>query len=393
FTGISRGVDRLMVVSTLQDDFPGGLNLKSAEAFEALWNTEPHQRPAGWSSEDLPDPDDLQIARLDLGRLIHRVVVNNMSAGDDNPAKISLEDNGTVLSITRGSSTRSWERGFVHGTGVNLHGPDDSVMGRELINNDRTLYYGDAGWGGPALPGPPAWGLGLANVVQDFLDAEFPCVEEDDWQQAAVDELYRELWAYVDWAETGFVQGEGGTVAPAARLTQATLDRLNEGTLKLICPDVTEFVTVEFSLLSSEAAYLNEATLFVNGVSYDFGNSDMGAGFSFEVDIEVNPFAANRFDLVINTWKRVGDWIEGLDTRDGQGFELIGANDSFAGRSDSLAKIKDLSSGGQLHMVVGYEDLIMTGDRPDYDYNDFLFEFRADQPFDFSFGYELYGGY
>jgi len=393
FTGISRGVDRLMVVSTLQDGFPEGLNLKSAEAFEALWNTEPHQRPAGWSEEDLPDPDDLQIARLDLGRLIHRVVVNNMSGGDDNPAKISLEDNGTVLSIARGSSSRSWERGFVHGTGVNLHGPDDSLMGRELINSDRTLYYGDAGWGGPALPGTPAWGSGLASVVQDFLDAEFPCVEEDDWQQAAIDELYRELWAYVDWAETGFVQGEDGTVAPAVQLTRATLDRLNEGTLVLLCPDVTQTATVTFSLLSSEAGYLNEATLFVNGVSYDFGNSDMGAGFSFDVDIEVSPFAANRFDLVINTWKRHGDWIPGLDTRNGQGFELIGADDSWGGRSDSVAKIKDLSPDGQLHMAVGYEDLIMTGDRPDWDYNDFVFEFWADQAFEFSFGYDLYGGY
>jgi hypothetical protein len=240
-------------------------------------------------------------------------------------------------------------------------------------------------------PETPPWGPEVTEVVEDFLDAEFPCVEEEDWQQAVVDELYRELWAYVDWAETGFVQGEDGSVAPALQLTQATLDRLNEGTLVLICPEATETATVEFSLLSSEAGYLNEATLFVNGRDYDFGNSDMGAGFSFEVEIEVSPFAMNQFDIAINTWKRWGDWIPGLDTRNGQGFELIGANDSWGGRSDSVAKIKDLSLDGQLHMVVGYEDLIMTGDTPDWDYNDFVFEFRADRPFNFTFGYDLYG--
>lgn len=150
--------------------------------------------------------------------------------------------------------------------------------------------------------------------------------------------------------------------------------------------DETKVVKVDFSLLSSSAGYLNAATLYVNGEAYDFGNSDMGAGFQLSVDIDVNPYASNRFDLVIDTWKRSGDWINGLDTRSGMGFDLIGENDSFAGASDFSAKIKDLSFDSQIHMVVGYEDLICTGGTPDWDYNDFMFEFQADEPFSFLFG-------
>lgn len=150
--------------------------------------------------------------------------------------------------------------------------------------------------------------------------------------------------------------------------------------------DDSKTVRVDFNLLSSSAGYLNAATLYVNGIAYDFGNSDMGAGHQLSVDIEVNPFTNNRFDIAIDTWMRHGDWIHGLDTRDGTGFDLIGANASFQGASSYVAKIKDLSLDSQIHMIVGYEDLICTGGNPDWDYNDFLFEFHSEESFNFLFG-------
>lgn len=235
FTDIYPAFERLMVVSTLRDAFPENWDLESEEAFEALWNTEPHERPAGWSEQDLPDPDDLQIARLDLTDLTHRVVINNMSPGMV-PARISVEENGTILSVARSESSYSWMRCYLHGTGLNLHGPDGALMARELINHDRTLYYNEAGWSGPASPaGPsmapevtptlpcelpdttplaPHWAPGMTDLVQDFLDANFPCIEDEALKQAAIDELYRALWAYMDWAESGFVEGGGGSTPP-----------------------------------------------------------------------------------------------------------------------------------------------------------------------------------
>jgi hypothetical protein len=147
-----------------------------------------------------------------------------------------------------------------------------------------------------------------------------------------------------------------------------------------------ESVAVTFNLLSSRAGYLNAATLFVGGESHAFGNSDMGAGHSFTINVDINPYTSNRFDMVIDTWKRQGDWINGLDTRQNTGFQMIGANDSFQGSSNHVAKIKDLSNQSQVHMIVGFEDLIKTGGTPDWDYDDFHFEIRASRTFDFSFG-------
>ncbi len=155
--------------------------------------------------------------------------------------------------------------------------------------------------------------------------------------------------------------------------------------------DQSEEVTVHFTQLSSSAGYLNEASIFINDEAYDFGNSDMGAGYSFSVDILVNPFVTNRFDLAIDTWVRWGsnmasDPVRGLDTRNGGDFDLIDDDDSFYGPSQNTGKIKDLSYDSQVHLIVGYEDLLAVGHNPDWDYDDFLFEIRADQPFNFSLG-------
>lgn len=155
-------------------------------------------------------------------------------------------------------------------------------------------------------------------------------------------------------------------------------------------------VAVTFTSLSSSAGYLNEAMIYVNGDAYYLGNSDMGPGFTVTVDLYVYPQVTNVFDLTIDTYKRSGskiisDPLRGLDTRDGSEFEVIASNASFAGASASSAKIKDLSLNSDIHMVFGYEDLIITGEKPDYDYNDFMFKIQADNDFNLLFGGYLFG--
>ena len=239
FQNLSPGFDRILVVSTLRNAFPGGLDLSSPATFEALWDTAPHQRPAGWTAAALPDPDDLHIARLDLGKLLHRVVINDLSP-KGKFARISLEENGTTEPISNPSEPRTpWERSFIHGTGLNLlvtkglGGP--TIGSRELINEDRTLYHSDTGWGFPSVTGPSDWSIWIAMLCQDFINADFPKAQNGQRPRAAVDELYRALWTYMDWADAGFLEGGNNkNDAPDAYVVRSTVARLNVGTLNLL---------------------------------------------------------------------------------------------------------------------------------------------------------------
>jgi type II secretory pathway pseudopilin PulG len=150
-------------------------------------------------------------------------------------------------------------------------------------------------------------------------------------------------------------------------------------------------VTVTFSSLSSSAGYLNEAFIYVNGDGYYLGNSDMGAGTTVSVSIYVNPNVTNVFDLSIDTYMRSGSTItsaplRGMDTRNGSQFTVIASSAAFAGAAPNAGKIKDLSTASNVRMVVGYEDLIITGGTPDYDYDDFMFDLKAPGNMNLIFG-------
>lgn len=234
FPNVSPGVDRILIVSTLGKAFPAGLDLRAEETFEAFWNTEPHEVPEGWPAEGGQDPDDLRIARLDLGELLHRVVINNLSVSNT-AASISVEENATIVSISRGNPGQAWQRSFIDGTGLNLLGLQGAIWSCELINEDRTFYWTDAGWGLLTPPERPAWYAARIALVTDFLNTSFPEALNQQRPRAAIDELYRSMWTYMDWAEAGFLEGGNNkSAAPDAYVMRATVSRLNEGTLNLI---------------------------------------------------------------------------------------------------------------------------------------------------------------
>lgn len=234
FETVSPGLDRILVVSTLQKALPENLDLASQGTFETLWNTGPHEVPEGWPEATLPDPDDFRIVRLDLGHLLHEVIINNICE-DNTAASISVAENATMLSIPRGNPGRPWQRSFIHGTGLNLHGWTGVIASRELITEDRTLYWSDGGWGSLAAPPESLWSTALITVVTDFLNASFSDAQNEQRPRAAVDELYRTLWTYMDWANAGFLEGGNNKdQAPDAYVVRSTVARLNQGTLNLI---------------------------------------------------------------------------------------------------------------------------------------------------------------
>ena len=149
--------------------------------------------------------------------------------------------------------------------------------------------------------------------------------------------------------------------------------------------------TLTFTSLASSAGYLNEAYIYINGDAFYLGNSDSGAGNSFTVDIFIEPGVTNAFDLTIDTYIRSGGQftsgpLRGLDTRNGSRFTLLSSSAPFSGQSTNSAKIKDLSSNSNLDMTVGYEDLIVAGGNPDWDYDDFFFRITSNQNIKFTFG-------
>jgi len=184
----------------------------------------------------------------------------------------------------------------------------------------------------------------------------------------------------------------GLTIEARARATSvAYLDSPTASTTITVNSGPVQKVTLTFSSLASSAGYLNEAFIAVNGDSYYLGNSDIGAGTTVNVDIFVNPTVTNVFDLTIDTYKRSGSTftsgaLRGMDTRNGSQFTVIPAAASFAGPASNAGKIKDQSTASRIQMVVGYEDLIITGETPDYDYNDFQFEVKAPQAVNLIFG-------
>ncbi|MBU6302096.1 MAG: type II secretion system GspH family protein [Verrucomicrobia bacterium] len=149
--------------------------------------------------------------------------------------------------------------------------------------------------------------------------------------------------------------------------------------------------TVTFTSMASTAGYLNEAYIYVDGDAYYLGNSDMGAGFAVNIDVYLEPGVTNVFDLSIDTYMRSGGRfvsgaLRGLDTRTGSLFSLISNDASFRGQTTNSAKIKDLSYQSNLNMIVGYEDLIIAKQNPDWDYDDFMFRLTSNQAFNFTFG-------
>ena len=184
----------------------------------------------------------------------------------------------------------------------------------------------------------------------------------------------------------------GVTVDARARATKAAYSNSEVASISVAVKNSNaQKVTLTFSTLGSSAGYLNEANIFINGDMYYLGNSDMGSGYTTNVDVYLDPTMSNVFDLTIDTYTRSGSTftsgpLRGMDTTNGSEFTLISAGSSFAGRASTAAKIKDLSSSSMIDMIVGYEDMIIAGGTPDYDYNDMMFELKASQYLNFVFG-------
>ena len=232
FQVASLDTEKILIVSLLQGSLPAGLDMGSSATFDAFWNLRPHERPAGWTAPSLPDPDDLHCVRLDLGKWLHRVTVNNLADPGSSPT-LSSADNASLVTLPVSNPVVPWRAWFLHGSGLNLHGTDNQVERRETILGDRTFYFGEDGWGYANRDWVSA--TEIRELVADFLGATFPDAENQQRPRAAIDELYRALWAYMDWEDDGFVEGGNNKKqSPDAYVVRSTVARLNQGTLNLI---------------------------------------------------------------------------------------------------------------------------------------------------------------
>lgn len=231
FTLGSNAVERAILVSLRHGPFPAAFQTTSTASFDALWNRQPLQHPAGWPAASLHDPADLQVVRLDLRPHLHRVTLNDLSSST-NGFSLTQADNGTVVSVTPSFPRQPWQAWFLHGTSLDLHAASTTSDHREWILNDTTLYLGDTGWNPDRQPPDPST---IRTFVADFLNADFLDAVNQQRPEAVIHELYRAIWAYMAWEETGFVEGGNNKKqAPAAYVVRSTIARLNQGSLNLI---------------------------------------------------------------------------------------------------------------------------------------------------------------
>lgn len=202
---------RLVILSSLQPGYPD-VALNTAAAFSNLWNRVPHQLPAGWPADWAPDPDDLVIQRVDLSRLFHRVVLNNVDGWEAAQYVVltnSLSGTNHYNALAVGSAPLATY--LIHGTPIRLYYSSGLPQAMDVINADASYAFESGRWNRhpqDGLQGSTTCGP-LGQWVERFM-------KRTDWPglngttpEAVVLGMYDMLWSMTDWANAGFEVGNG----------------------------------------------------------------------------------------------------------------------------------------------------------------------------------------
>lgn len=103
---------RFVIVSSLTDPVPGSIitNAFPTTTFNNLWNSTEGAKPTGWPTTWKGDAEDIQIRRVDLTGLFHRVVLYNLDT--DNEATWTMEGadfNGSLDVVQHRDTPRVWD--------------------------------------------------------------------------------------------------------------------------------------------------------------------------------------------------------------------------------------------------------------------------------------------
>lgn len=159
---------RMLLISSVGKELPSTLTngVLATNLFDAIWNTQPRQVPAGWTWTG--SGEDLKIQRIYLGDLFHQLALNSVgttygSYGLDNATPVQIS--GVPKSIY-----------VIRNTRVVLNRPDNSTQAVLVLKNSLSFVCDYGSWrsGGGAQAGwttDTVLGSDLAQVASAFLAA------------------------------------------------------------------------------------------------------------------------------------------------------------------------------------------------------------------------------
>ena len=228
---------RIAMVSSLATALPTIATTDRA-AFSNIWNTLPNGVPAdsSWLPAWANRGRDLRILRFDLGRLFHRVILENL---DPNlPAPYSIETTNTLTAVPIGGRQDTW---FIHSTAINFHSNDNTLQAREQVVEDVSYSYENGRWQRYLLYGrsdPSLSTVWFGQMVDRFLVAPLPPGMTNTYpsKQWIIDAMYTFLYDFGQWSiETpAFSGGAPWPHIPGYEQASAGASGLNGYSLDLI---------------------------------------------------------------------------------------------------------------------------------------------------------------
>lgn len=202
FTQTTNGIPepvsaRVMILGSLSGALPLSSGTPSTAAFNEIWNTAAGTVPASWTTYP-GSGEDLQIQRMNLRRLFHRLVLVN---NDLNLTGRFSIDGSAPRPVP--ASGAGWDAYYLTGTVIGLHGADGSLQVRELLTGDVSYVFEYGYWRAQVHEGRlrPSRGLQFALAVQQFLSQpRNPGADFGASPQAVVDQMYMYLFTYTLWA-------------------------------------------------------------------------------------------------------------------------------------------------------------------------------------------------
>lgn len=188
---------RVMILGSVSGALPLSSGTPSASVFNEIWNTAAGTLPAGWTTY-AGNGEDLQIQRINLRRLFHRLVLVN---NDLNlTGQFSIDGSAPRPVVASGAG---WDAYYLTGTVLGLHRADGSLQVREVLTGDVSYVFEYGYWRAQVHEGRlrPSRGLQFAQAVQQFLNQpRNPGADFGASPQAVVDQMYMYLFTYTMWA-------------------------------------------------------------------------------------------------------------------------------------------------------------------------------------------------
>jgi len=197
------------------------------EIFENIWNAARDTVPIGWPAEWDRQGEALQIHRMNLAPLFHRVLVSDLTT--DGTPSIAI-DGGEAFEVPEGGLSAFYLKetalAFYH---------DGDLDFRDLLMSDRGYVYERGFWRGQLIQGKSANASSFARALDGFLNARLNPSAPGADQQTVTDGCYGFALSYAAWARAGFpAYDELNQVTPEYQALHNAQNRMEAATANLI---------------------------------------------------------------------------------------------------------------------------------------------------------------